>query len=897
MLHPLAGARRPVTALVRGTGRLVPSPARAVARRLFLVALVAGFVLGFTPIAALAAGAGTADAGGGPAAPSLPLLRWANAVATIHTHYGVGSVISAGDPFLTGIAGLVFQVSALLWQVLGTLVTAAQGTDLIRQTEQLVNPVYHKIGVALLGTSGATSVVVLVIIVAAGMVAYQAYRQGSGVSGALRGLAGVLLPVGLLVVTVSSAAAGSTTVDTPGSPSWAVQKVTGWTTALSGSVAQLSDEFGPVGTPGISGNQNAKVAGCANYVDGLDNLYAAQNGAAGTGPPSLQVADSIVLSQIWESAVMAPWIQAQFGPGPLGDKAFCHLLEIQANVSAQDQVLAMYSDGPNGPYTKSSSGPPWNQLVGADPNIDHTHPPYVPLLGPDYANGDDDLRRNMIAWATCDYTGPGSNADNGWTVDPAFAQVFNAPPSVKEKTCSTWWDQGTTKPPPTGGTFTTNGPFDFEDENAIHTATNANGHDSPDARNYIQGLNGHNSGLALSTSLIALMSSITYAWSLGGLALGVLIGKLSLIILMACAPIFLLLAAIPSETTRRAARKAFGLSFAALLSTFTFSVLMGLLLLFIGLLQDVTLGLFNSDAGTLPGLIEGLIPLAALYLLRKLLRLVGMDSITSLRGAIKTTAAFGQMGAGTGQPVNIRSRLQQASDLRSAADTLKGRAGSGSRPYSFATARPRLPDNRPPVAAGPLPWNRTWRDLLEGRAIGGQQGPSQAGPAPPALPRLNAGPAAAPSLIAGRLRPLAPPLTAGSAGLSALSPMTGPRPRRVESALQPGATVDFGPASRPAPIGRLLLPAGFAPTSAAGADPSPQTTTDPAQPACVDAAPDPELTLALGAGAPESDVTPALAAGATPAAPARATLALPPGRQEAGEPTKEQSSLWIPPSR
>ena len=97
------------------------------------------------------------------------------------------------------------------------------------------------------------------------------------------------------------------------------------------------------------------------------------------------------------------------------------------------------------------------------------------LLGPDYANGDDDLRRNLIAWATCDFVGRPSG-DDGWTVDPAFAKVFDTPPSIGAGTCSTWWDQGTTKPPPNGGTFTTNGPFDFEDENAIHNATNAKGH-------------------------------------------------------------------------------------------------------------------------------------------------------------------------------------------------------------------------------------------------------------------------------------------------------------------------------------------------------------------------------------------------------------------------------------
>ncbi|MDQ6837999.1 MAG: hypothetical protein M3137_06605, partial [Actinomycetota bacterium] len=760
-------------AVLRRAGGHVPAPVRVVFRRLISVALVAGFVLGFTPVAALAAGTG--DAGGTPTVSSLPLLRWANAVATIHTHYGVGSVVSAGDPFLTAIAGLLFQVSALLWQVLGTLVTDAQGTDAVRQTVQLVDPVYRQIGDAVVGTTGQTSIVALVIVAGAAMVAYQAYQRGSGVSGALRGLAGVVLPIGLLVVTVHSAAhPQSNTAAVPGSPSWTIQRVTGWTTTLSGSVAHLSDGFASVGTSGITGKQDATMADCAKYVDGLDNLYAQQKATPGTGPSALQVADSVTLSQIWESAVMAPWMDAQFGAGPLGQKAFCHLLEIQANVPAAAQVAAMAADVPGGPYSKGHSGPTWSQLVAGHPYHDESDPAYVPLLGPDFANGDDDLRRNMVAWAECDYTGGDpAMVDSGWKVDPAFSHVFNTSPT--SDSCRTWWNHGDTKPPPHGGTVTTNGPFDFEDENVIHTATTVNGNNAADARNYIQGLNGHNAGLALSTSLIALVSSITYAWSLGGLALGVLIGKLSLIILVACAPIFLLLAAVPSAATRRAARKALGLSFAALLSTFTFSVLMGLMLLFIGLLQQVTLGLF-PDSGTLPGLIEGLIPLAALFLLRKLLRLVGMDSITSLRGAIKTTAAFGQMGTNTAAPATLRSRLRQVTDLTTAADALQRRARSGIRSSSSAMDRPKMPERSTPPAAAPLPWNRTWRSLVDSRAL---PRPARTGPVVPAPPPAS-------MLSAGR-----PPPTA-------LSPVIRTSPPRSSLALGPAPASKAIPGSSPA---------------------------------------------------------------------------------------------------
>jgi len=811
LCHRGTRACRGLVPIARGVR--LPRPFRRLAGAATRLGLLTGVVVGVTSVAALA------DApGGGTDASPLPLLRWTNAVATIHTHYGVGSVLSAGDPFLTAISALIFQISALLWQVLGTLVNAAQGASTVHFTVERINPIYHQIGAGLLGTTGDRSIVVIVVLAASGMVAYQAYRRGSGIGGALRGLAGVLGPVGLLAVTVQVAGdVPSATMDAPGSPAWAVGAVTGWTDTLSGTVAAVFEGLRPVSG---ESHHDTGVADCTRYIAGLENLYAQRNHLAGAGPEELQAADSIVLSQLWESAVMRPWVSAQFGAGPLGEKAFCHLLEVQGDVSAADQVLAMQSDVPNGTFSPGT-GPTWSQLVlNAGGYVGPGNPRYVVLLGPGYAHGDDDLRRNMIAWATCDYIGKPAG-DDGWTVNPAFAKVFETPPNDVVHTCSTWWNAGNTKPPPTDGNLTTNGPFDFQDENTIQTATTRSV-DSAQARSYIQGLNGHNAGLAASTALIALVSSITYAWSLGGLALGVLIGKLSLIILVACTPIFLLLGAIPSATTRRAATKAFGLLFAALLSTFTFSVLMGLLLLFIGLLQSVSAGLFDTP-GTVAGLVGGLVPLAALYLLRKLLRLVGMDSITSLRGAIKTTAAFGRMGAGTSRPADllgalgglaILSRLSKRYPTTSPAGAggdpstaAGGRAGgrrssvlSKDRPDPAAAAGP------PTQALAPLAWNETWKRL--------RTGPDPA-PAPPAPLPLPAGPPTSAAARAVRATPVA--------NSSALRAVGRPRPAgalptspRLPAALPgalPGAPDPVGPGS-----GRTLpaLPLPALPLRSAG---------------------------------------------------------------------------------
>ncbi len=164
------------------------------------------------------------------------------------------------------------------------------------------------------------------------------------------------------------------------------------------------------------------------------------------------------------------------------------------------------------------------------------------------------------------------------------------------------------------------------------------------------------------------------------------------------------------------------------------------------------------------------------------------------------------------------------------------------------------PDSRPSPPAAPLPWNRTWRDLVAGRANGAPM--LTPGSAPPPAPMLRAGPGP----------PAAPMLAAGPTPPPTLSPFAGPSPQPAPPALLPGPTVDLHLASCPERARCLLLPAGVTPTTGTGT-----------------------------ASALPSGTTPAVTDAPSPAEPGAAP-ALPAGEGDPDTADKNRS-LWVPPSR
>jgi hypothetical protein len=796
----------------------------------------------------------------GPA-PALPLLRWSDAVATLHRHELVGGVAGAGDPFLAALASLLLQLSALVWQALGSLVTAAQGSAASTVATDQVDPLYQHLGGLLLGAAGA-SLVGVVVVVGAVLAGWRAVRRHEGAAGAARGLAGVLVPVAVLIVTVHAAAVPGSR----GSPGWALSRVSGWTTAVSGSVAALGTGLtAPAAGPDERGSPPGPA--CSSYLAGLDRQYANQAAAAGAGPATWQGGDALLLSHLWEGTVMDAWERAQFGSGYLGARTYCHLLEIQAGTSAADQLRAM-----GAATTGTGGGPTWSQLLAATGGSSAP----AGVLGPQFPAGDDDLRRTMVAWAACDFEG----GAQGWVVDPAFTPVH---PGPSPGSCRDWWGQGTTTPTAPGAGSA--GPFDFQDQRALVTATTG----APDARAYVDALDGQGTGSSLDPAVVALVSSVTFGVTLGGLALGVLVGKLSLILLMATLPLVLLLAAIPTATTRGAARRAAGLAVASLASTALFSTLLGVVLLLTSSLQAASAQLLPA-AGDLAGLTSALVPLAALFVLRRLLRLADAESAATWRGVMRVTATLGRAGVMAGIPParpEVEGWVPLVAGARPGRGSSPGAPRLGS-PFGTSGVGGPLGGAGPPAGAGPA----------GGRGVGTVgPGPPMRWPPPAAAP-VGSEPALAPRPAPpAAIGAPAPGGGAGRPGAASLQPAAGPGgagPPRGGRRAPPGG-VTPGPPRPPGALGgrlpppaRVLLRGPVLPALPAGSELG--TPGSVASAGSGGSGGSGRGAAPPAAGAPLADAQPAATApavGAQPAATAPAMGA--PGDQRFNEPGTRQT--------
>jgi hypothetical protein len=143
---------------------------------------------------------------------------------------------------------------------------------------------------------------------------------------------------------------------------------------------------------------------------------------------------------------------------------------------------------------------------------------------------------------------------------------------------------------------------------------------------------GHNSTQRISHGAMALATSVVYVYSLGMLAVGAMIAKFGLVLMLAILPLTLFALALPS--TRRSATHGSAPGMKLLKMTGGFFLANVMLGLFMTMLIGTILileGLFNSGNGAI---LSAVAPLVALFLLKKLFEQMGFGSITSAGGAI-----------------------------------------------------------------------------------------------------------------------------------------------------------------------------------------------------------------------------------------------------------------------
>jgi hypothetical protein len=167
-----------------------------------------------------------------------------------------------------------------------------------------------------------------------------------------------------------------------------------------------------------------------------------------------------------------------------------------------------------------------------------------------------------------------------------------------------------------------------------------------EAGNMVLAFKGHNPMQRLSLSLLAVITAAIYVYALGFLALGTFLAKFGLVLMIIVLPAALLLLAIPSTSGSqsgpgRMGRKMLRMTGGFLMShgmlTFVLGLVLSMILVFEAIFSGNGIGAFgaslipNGDGG---GFIHALIPLAALYVVRTLLKAAGLGDLGSIQGAL-----------------------------------------------------------------------------------------------------------------------------------------------------------------------------------------------------------------------------------------------------------------------
>lgn len=414
---------------------------------------------------------------------------------------------------------------------------------------------------------------------------------------------------------------------------------------IGGANGNLSDGPRLTAEQLAAGGRNGNAT-CAAYIQTIHSGYARSADAERS---------LIIVSRLWEGTFYQALKSASFGEpdtyrdpadgrtyaSDIPDRVMCHYQEAVNDVPAEiQQKIASSAYGANAipAYTKLE-------------NV-----PMVFFAG--NAVKKDDQRKAMTAWAACRWNG------SGWDGQPEFNGAHASSGSTnkfKDLCAGVMLSPGDDWP----GEFQIFGskiPDAVGQGDAVHQAQ------LQAARTWALGYSGANAGGRMIGAFVAFIVSLLFLYSFGLLGLGLTISMMIAVALLALAlPAALVLGAIGKN---RQAAPLFKMTLFSLLGHAFLTALLSIIIIISGIFQNLL--------GSLPGLplmirslTTGLAPVIAFFIVRKLLKTVGMGDVLSPTGALSFAGAAALKGGG---------RMSADAQKRMASgDTLKKTPGLNKR--------------------------------------------------------------------------------------------------------------------------------------------------------------------------------------------------------------------------
>lgn len=632
----------------------------------------------------------------------LPAWRWRSGTSDLYATYGFTEGISQHP--LNAVAGLFFALAALVWWVILGVLNLALSLNFFDdvRVQEAINSM-----VAALGSSLWASGLVFAVL-AFGFILVITRAIKGQLSSVFTVVLGVLLPLAALVFITSQASdsGGSNPGRVVGSPVWIANTglglVDGTATAASVGLVAMSDAAESLAASGRSSAYANLTPSCVAYKNALYDTFRGTGTIGQGGGDALRNRGSLeTVSQLWEQSVEANWRIAQFSNAQPGERIYCHRLEQTSGVAPAEQasvgIVAGYpSLEPGGTYNsgtlqrildnsaldddvpadKAATGEmfaPGKMALdsnGRGQEISGSSdegPEWFPNAGwrrDPYSSTMQNLNRNMnekaaaaatYMWAACYYDGGTDDFHQvGWRAQPSWNQAGE----LADRHCAEWWYLGV----PPGAAPGNRGGNDGPDDSRLYldwrnppgvgagmSADDANRDSLSDISQVVRAYRGDNVGGRILAGLTTFLSSLVIGYALGGIAIGLLLAKIGFVLMMILLPATLFMLAVPTgkgQGRNPVGKRMLKMTGAYMVANFFLTAVLTFLVALIVMI--------NGLASALPfgggnGLLNMVAPLAAILLLRKLAKSVGLGDMMKPGGAMKMSAAAAQgMGGGKG---------------------------------------------------------------------------------------------------------------------------------------------------------------------------------------------------------------------------------------------------------
>lgn len=542
----------------------------------------------------------------------LPAWRWQN----IDLDQDSGGLLGAVKSMPNAIAMILFAFANFLWQILLNITKLGLSADFITPAAPAINAGVAQMG-ELVFIFGALLLAVVFWKAAKGVM------SGAGVTAFMRVFICVVWLLGILGIQRVSAEAAEAfdpnadrrvsaeaQASYPGTMPWVLRTVT---SSVDKTASRLVTSWGlrdrmANASGGISEASTPKdVLTCDTYIKSIHQQYLDYQTSTGGKPANSSLSG---LSNLWESTLYRSWTTAQFsasgGDTDLGARVMCHYAESVNNISASEQAAIAAAAYKVGPFKGG---------------------PELTVFGPH--NSDSDRRRAVAAWANCQLVGGKMSAT------PETANSFDGNKAKHDRDCASSTEAFSTSKDGLDGMYLDvfgNGEeaFQVDGKEAELEA----------ARKWENAWFGSNSAERVLNALLALLVALGMVWSLGFVAIGLVMVQFTMVILLLFVPVMLAFLAIGVKTDKVA-----GLF--KLLGTSTFTkAFFGFLIAMIIEIASIGQGIVNfipGGGGLFGQVLKGLMPLAALLVMRRLLTSFGLGDIMRPMGAVSFATASAVM--------------------------------------------------------------------------------------------------------------------------------------------------------------------------------------------------------------------------------------------------------------